>query len=203
MDLAFSELADIGCSWAPATIYDEEKGQMLITFTMRYGAGHNKLYYSYVNDDFTSLLSFPEQIFHYPSDGSCIDSDITKVGDKYHLYYVSHDGGTPGVKHAVSDHASGPYGYEPEWCDPEKGACEAPTMWKRIGEDKWVLMYDVYSARPNNMGFSETEDFVSYKDLGHFNADVMKTTNFESPKHGAVVQITSEEMDRLVKHWEK
>lgn len=203
VDLAFSELADIGCSWAPATIYDEEKGQMLITFTMRYGAGHNKLYYSYVNDDFTSLLSFPEQIFHYPSDGSCIDSDITKVGDKYHLYYVSHDGGTPGVKHAVSDHASGPYGYEPEWCDPEKGACEAPTMWKRIGEDKWVLMYDVYSARPNNMGFSETEDFVSYKDLGHFNADVMKTTNFESPKHGAVVQITSEEMDRLVKHWEK
>lgn len=198
VDQAFSELADIGCSWAPATIYDDEKDMMMITFTMRFGAGHNKLYYSYVNDEFTDLLTFPQQLFTYPGDASCIDSDITKVGDRYHLYYVSHDGGTPGVKHASASSPSGPYEYEPEWCDPEDGACEAPTMWKRIAEDKWVLMYDVYSARPNNMGFSETMDFNEYVDLGHFNAACMKTSNFQSPKHGAVVQITEEELTRLM-----
>lgn len=62
-------------------------------------------------------------------------------------------------------------------------------MWKRIGEDKWVLMYDVYSVKPNNMGFSETNDFVHFTNLGHFNAGVMKTTNFSSPKHGAVMHL--------------
>jgi len=37
-------------------------------------------------------------------------------------------------------------------------------------------MYDVYGARPNNMGFSETTDFATYKNIGHFNEGVMKTT---------------------------
>ena len=51
------------------------------------------------------------------------------------------------------------------------------------------------------MGFSETSDFNAYRDLGHFNAGRMKTTNFHSPKHGAVVQITQEELDRLQQVW--
>jgi hypothetical protein len=29
----------------------------------------------------------------------------------------------------------------------------------------------------------------------------MKTTNFTSPKHAAVIQITSAEKDRLESHW--
>ena len=40
------------------------------------------------------------------------------------------------------------------------------------------------------MGFSETSDFVNFKDLGHFNEGVMKATNFSLPKHPAVIQIT-------------
>ncbi len=97
--------------------------------------------------------------------------------------------------------ANGGYDYEPLWCDPEEGACEAPTLWKRKGEDKYVLMYDVFSARPNNMGFSETSDFVNYENLGHFNHGKMKTVNFTSPKHGAVVMITKKELKRLMRHW--
>ena len=70
-----------------------------------------------------------------------------------------------------------------------------------IGRDEWILMYDVFSARPNNMGFSATTDFVHYTDLGHFNHGEMKTTNFSSPKHGAVIQITQKELRRLQKQW--
>lgn len=197
VDQAFPELADIGCAWAPATVYDEEVGRLLMTFTLRFGQkGAPALYYSYVNDDFDRLLTVPQKLFERGG----IDSDITRVGDKYHLYYVSHEG-VSGVKHAVSDRCNGGYAYEPEWCDPEEGACEAPTLWKMIGRDEWILMYDVFSARPNNMGFSVTTDFKHYTDLGLFNKDQMHTTNFESPKHGAVVQITEKELRRLQKQW--
>lgn len=200
IDKAFPGLENIGCAWAPATVYDEERGLLMLTFTMRFGDGTNNLYYSYVNNDYDTLLTRPQQLFEYPGNKSCIDSDITRIGNKYHLYYVSHDG-VSGVKHAVSDRACGDYNYEPSWCDPEAGACEAPTLWKRMGQDKYVVMYDVFSARPNNMGFSETTDFKNYTDIGHFNGGCMKTANFVSPKHGAVVTITADELSRLEKYW--
>ncbi len=156
--------------------------------------------YSYVNEDFDRLLTPPELLFEYPLEVSYIDSDVIRVGDRYHMFYTPHDG-VGGVKQAVSERANGGYVYHPEWCDPEAGACEGPTVWKRIGEQKWVLMYDVFSARPNNMGFSETTDFVNFTDLGHFNDGVMRTTNFTSPKHGAVVHLTAKEANRLAEHW--
>jgi hypothetical protein len=62
-------------------------------------------------------------------------------------------------------------------------------------------MYDIYGINPHNFGFSETSDFVNFKDLGHFNKGVMMTTNFTSPKHAAVVHITKEEAETLAKHW--
>jgi len=31
----------------------------------------------------------------------------------------------------------------------------------------------------------------------------MKATNFQSPKHGTVIQITREEAERLENHWKK
>lgn len=48
---------------------------------------------------------------------------------------------------------------------------------EKIGEKKWVLMYDVFSVTPHNFGFVETSDFVNFKNLGRFNEGVMKTTN--------------------------
>ena len=63
-------------------------------------------------------------------------------------------------------------------------------------------MYDVYGARPNNMGFSETEDFVTWRNLGHFNEGVMKGTNFQRPKHGAVIHLTLDELRAVAAHWQ-
>jgi hypothetical protein len=64
-------------------------------------------------------------------------------------------------------------------------------------------LYDVFSVQPHNFGFTETTDFKTFKDLGHFNQGVMKTTNFTSPKHGAIIQITKEEANKLEKYWGK
>ena len=110
-----------------------------------------------------------------------------------------HDEGGPGIKQAVSDSINSGYVYDPQWYDPEPRACEAPNVWKRIGEDKWVLMYDIYGIHPHNFGFSETTDFVNFTHLGHFNEGVMKATNFSSPKHAAVIHLTKKEAKRSCK----
>ncbi len=87
--------------------------------------------------------------------------------------------------------------------DPEWKQCEGPNVWKRIGEDKWVLMYDCYGIEPHNYGFSETTDFVNFTDIGHFNEGIMKATNFASPKHASVIHITQKEAEYLASYWKR
>jgi len=59
VDQAFPGFEDIGCAWAPETIYDPDQGKMMIYFTMRFGNGLNKVYYAYTDDDFTRLETRP------------------------------------------------------------------------------------------------------------------------------------------------
>ena len=192
---------EIGCAWAPETIFDDTTGRLMLYLTMRHKTEPNKLYYCYVNDDYDTIETLPVQLFQYADERkSPIDGDITKFGDKYILAYVAHDVGG-GIKLAYSDSPTGPWQFDPRWIDFEPKACEAPHVFKRIGEEKWVLMYDVFSIRPHNFGFIETSDFDTFKHLGRFNEGVMKTVNFGSPKHGAVVHITEEEGRRLCGIW--
>ena len=193
VDTAFPELGDIDCSWAPETVYDEAANKMMVYFTIRYNNKNANLYGSYANDDFTKLETTPTMI---PDIGG-IDGDIIKVGGTFHLHYVA------GAKvfHAVSDLINRGYKAETRRIDPENVSTEAPNVFKRLGTDTYVLMYDVYGARPNNMGFSETKDFVTYKDVGHFNEGVMKGTNFSRPKHGAVTYLTLDELKTIKQYW--
>ena len=194
MDQAFPEMGDISAFWAPETIYDAKKGKMMVYFTVRYGPNDDcHMYYSYANDDFTKLETKPERI----AETTGIDGDITQAGDKFELFYVA----GAKIKHAVSSAINQGYAFEPQRIDPETVNTEAPNVFKRLGTNTYVLMYDVYGARPNNMGFSETTDFVAYKNIGHFNEGAMKTTNFASPKHGAVTYMTMEELKSVAAHW--
>lgn len=199
VDKLFPKFGDIGCAWAPETIYDPDKRALMVYFTTRIRTGPNFMVYSYANKAFTTLNTMPQPLFNYPKTNvNTIDGDITKVGDKYEFFYVGHDR-PGGIRHAVSDKINQGYDFEPARIDPEKVGTEAPNLWRRNGTDTYVLMYDVFGARPHNMGFSETTDFVHYQDLGLFNAPggSMKTTNFTGPKHGAVMSITLEECRRL------
>jgi predicted GH43/DUF377 family glycosyl hydrolase len=210
VDLAFPEFAEVGCIWAPATIFDEQKGKMMITFTLKLGRGVDDLYYAYTDDAFTKMETKPERFFRFPyPDGPLtddvrnkhhvIDPDITKVGDKFHLFYSSKETGTPGIEHTVSDRINDGYPVVQKRLDLEKTSCEAPTLFKRLGTDRYVLMYDAYGA--GNMAFAETTDFVTFKSLGLFNAGVMKGTNFDRPKHGAVTHLTLAELKAIKAHW--
>ena len=205
IDQLFPDFTDIGCAWAPETILDPSNNKLMVYFTTRIKAGPNFMVYAYASKDFTTLESTPKTLFKYPKENvNTIDADITAVGDKYHLFYVAHD--APGnIRHAASNKINEGYIYEPQKVDPEKVGAEAPNLWRRNGTDTYVLMYDVFGAHPHNMGFSETTDFVHYKNLGRFNDDgsLMKTTNFSGPKHGAVMSITADELQRLHRYFDK
>ena len=191
LDKAFPDLGDFGCAWAPETIYDEHKGKMMVYLSIRMGNDHCKLYYSYADDAFTKLETKPELIM----DDYAADGDIFKAGDKFILHYVW----DAKIWQAVSDRING--GYQPgkKRIDPEKVSTEAPNGFRRLGTDSYVLMYDAYGG--GNMGFSETKDFVTYQDLGHFNDGVMKGANFSRPKHGAITHLTLDELKAIKAHW--
>lgn len=193
VDLAYPELGDIGAAWAPQTVHDAEAGKMMVYFTIRSEGGACHIYYSYPNDEFTKLKTLPEKVLEM----GCIDGDITRVGDKFHLFVVS----DAHIEYGVSDQINGGYKMRPERIDPNEVSTEAPNVFRRLGTDTYVLMYDVYGARPNNMGFSETTDFETYNHLGRFNEGVMKGTNFNRPKHGAVTYLTSDELDAIAAYW--
>ena len=193
VDSAFPELGDIDCSWAPQTVYDPVEKKMMVYFTIRYNNKECHLYYSYTNDEYTKLETVPKIITEIGG----LDGDITKVGDKYQLFYVA----DAKILHSVSDKINGDYKIEGKRIDPEEVNTEAPNVFKRIGTDTYVLLYDVYGLRPSNMGFSETTDFENYTNIGRFNEGVMKTVNFSNPKHGAVTYLTKDEIDAVIKHW--
>lgn len=93
--------------------------------------------------------------------------------------------------------------------------CKKHTYSKFVSEQKIIVHYngnkflekntyenyDIYGINPHSFGFSETSDFVNFKNLGHFNEGVMKSTNFSSPKHPTVIQITKKEARKLAKKW--
>ncbi|MEM9965632.1 MAG: glycoside hydrolase family 43 protein [Asticcacaulis sp.] len=196
----FPEVGDLGVVWAPQTTWDDQADKLMVYYTTRVKKGQDRLVYAYADDDFTTLTTVPKTLFTYPVEGkSAIDGDITKIGYKYHMFYVAHD--QPGhLRQAISDKINEGYVFNPQKIDPETVGTEAPNLWRRHGTDTYVLMYDVFRAKPfNNMGFSETADFVNFKNLGRFNEpdSPMKATNFQSPKHGAIIAITPEEAKRL------
>ena len=204
IDETFPEkFGDLGCAWAPETIFDPEKGKLMVYFTIRpTGTGKTRLYYSYANDDFTALETEPQLLFDYPDDDvQILDADIIPTADgRYCMTYCSQEN-PGGIKIALSDHINRDYVYQPQQIDSENGACEAPTMYKIIGEDKWLLMYDIFSIRPHNFGFMETTDFRNFRPLGHFGDGPTTRDGFSEQKHGAVTHITEEEARRLEEYW--
>ena len=202
--------SEAGCVWAPEIVYDYEAEHIMIHFTVRMRNDMCVIFYAYVNDDFNKLISDPKILFMSPlgENGkpkfSVIDSDIIKVNDLYHLFVVSHEG--PACpKHATSKNVTGPYEFDANYYDGEPEIHEAPNCWKRLGENKWVLMYDNYHRTPANFGFVETTDFISFKPIGYFDEEgcPMTRTNFEAQKHGAVTHLTVEEAKRLEAHYNK
>lgn len=199
--------SEVGCVWAPEMTIDDTNGRILMHFTTRMLDRRNRIYCVYMNDAFDTMTSDPKLLFHSVTDAhgnprfNMIDSHILKVGDTYHLFASEHGWG----KHATGACITGPYTLDTLYSDGEPLRHEAPTIWKRLGEERWVLMYDNYSKNPTNFGFAETTDFKTFTSIGHFDEPgcPMTRTNFIEQKHGSVLPVTKQELQRLIKHWKK
>ena len=148
VDQAFPGLEELGCVWAPETIYDAEKGKMMIYFTMRLGHGQDSTCITATRTTRSrNWKPIPNCFSNIPATSRFWTGDITKIGDKFHLFYVAQERGG-GIKQASRTRSIADYVFDPAKVDPETVGCEAPNVWKRNGENKWVLMYDVFGLRP-------------------------------------------------------
>lgn len=190
----FSGHDDLMRVWAPQTIYDPQAGKYMIYWSMKHGEnGADIIYYAYANEEFTDLETEPVQLF-YPANGkSCIDGDIVLKDGIYHLFYKTEGHGN-GIKVAKSRSlTSGVWeeteDYKQQTRDPVEGSC----VFRLIGTDTYMLMYDVYHKK--------RYEFCRSDDLEHFTAIDDRITMDFHPRHGTVIPITKAELLRLTRHW--
>lgn len=184
---------DLKRVWAPQTIYDREAGKYMIYFSMQHAGGADIIYYAYANVDFTDLEGEPKQLF-FPANGkSCIDGDIVLKDGTYYMFYKTEGHGN-GIKLATTKSlTSGNWteheGYKQQTTD----AVEGSSVFKLINSDKYILMYDVYMR--GSYQFTESTDLQNFQVIDH-----AISMNFH-PRHGSIIPITQEELNRLTAKW--
>ena len=181
--------------WAPQTIYDPEAGKYMVYWSMKYGDGPDVIYYAYANADFTDLEGEPKPLFVPADKKSCIDGDIVYKDGIYHLFYKTEGHGN-GIRVATtSSLTSGQWKENLEYKQQTKEAVEGAGTFKLIGENKYILMYDVYMKGAYQ--FTETTDLEHFKVIDH-----EVKMNFH-PRHGTIIPITRSELKRITDQWGK
>jgi len=189
----FPEFKDIDRVWAPQTIYDPSVKKYMVYFSMKKkGTDYDKIYYSYVNKDFTALETTPKQLFYSPDGKSCIDGDIVFANGKYHLFFKTEGHGN-GIKKAVSDKLTEGWVLQDKYLQQTTKAVEGAGVFKLNNSNDWILMYDVYSS-----GYYE---FTRSSDLENFSLIKNEISMDFHPRHGTVLPITAKEAEKLKTKW--
>lgn len=175
--------------WAPQTIFDPEAQKYMIYWSMQYADGPDIIYYAYANPGFTDIEGEPKPLF-LPQDGkSCIDGDIVYRDGTYYMFYKTEGHGN-GIRVAKTHSlTSGQWEENPEYKQQTAEAVEGAGTFKLIGQDKYILMYDVYMK--GGYEFTETTDFENFSVVN----DAI-SMDFH-PRHGTVIPVTQSELDRL------
>jgi arabinoxylan arabinofuranohydrolase len=178
--------------WAPQTIYDKTTKKYMVYWSMKHGNAPDKIYYAYANADFTDLETTPKQLFFSPGNGSCIDGDIIYDKGKYNLFFKTEGNGN-GIKKAVSNTLTAGYVLQDKYLQQTKDAVEGAGVFKLNHSDEYILMYDVY--------MKGRYQFTKSKDLENFSVVDQDITMDFHPRHGTVLPIKQEELNRLLSRW--
>jgi beta-xylosidase len=190
---ACPEFQDINRAWAPQTIYDPAAQKYMVYWSMNSPAlAYDVIHYAYANEDFTALEGTPQVLFHHPQLKSCIDGDIIFKDGRYHLFFKTEGDGN-GIKKAVSDRLTDGYVLQNSYLQQTAEAVEGSCVFRLINQEKYILMYDLYTSGKYQL--TESDDLESFSVV---NAAV--SMDF-APRHGTVIPITEEEGERLVQHW--
>lgn len=181
--------------WAPQTAYDPAVNKYMVYWSMKYGDGPDIIYYAYANDSFTDLEDEPKVLFLPQNRKSCIDGDIVYKDGIFHLFYKTEGHGN-GIKVATTTSlTSGKWKEEPDYKQQTNDAVEGAGTFKLIGQDKYILMYDVYMK--GKYQFTETTDLKDFKVI-----DNEVKMNFH-PRHGTIIPITRNELLNITEKWGK
>ena len=185
--------------WAPQTIYDRKARKYMIYFTLQRNDRKTLItYYAYANKDFTAFESEPKVLF--AAKYGSIDNDIIYKDGVYHLFYKGNtkdENGKEfknGIQQATSKKLTGPYKEDFEYIDAYAGTrthVEGSGVFK-CG-DEFILMYDLYS--------SGRYEFQRSKDLKTFTKEPESFRKDFFPRHGTVMSVTADELERLQQKW--
>ena len=185
--------------WAPQTIYDHKARKYMIYFTLQRNDRKTLItYYAYANKDFTAFESEPKVLFE--AKYGSIDNDIIYKDGVYHLFYKGNtkdENGKEfknGIQQATSKKLTGPYKENFEYIDAYAGTrthVEGSGVFK-CGEE-YILMYDLYS--------SGRYEFQRSKDLKTFTKEPESFRKDFFPRHGTVMSVTADELERLQQKW--
>lgn len=193
--------------WAPQTIWDPDyenadgtRGRYMVYFslvTSDSSIPYDKVYYCYVNDDFTDFIGEPR--YFYDRGAATIDMDIVynESDGLYHAIFKNDV--TSGIAQVTARRLTPEEGQADgsQWSEPTGNlqqttvAVEGGGLFKLINQDKWILMYDCYSS-----GYYQ---FCSSPDLQNFTFEKnTKTSGAFTPRHGTVIPLTQAETDALL-----
>ena len=185
--------------WDPETIFDRNAGKYMVFYSLRTNDedSFDRIYYSYVNDDFTDLEGEPQYLFDRGT--ATIDGDIVynPSDGLYHLFFKSEGG--RGIFQATSKTLTAEPGKPlgSQWTvheahvDQTEVQVEGVGVCQSIDGKSWIVMYDCYT--------SHYYQFCKSPDLKHF--EVVQNTATEgkfTPRHGTIIPITQAEKDRLI-----
>lgn len=188
----FSEFEDVLRVWAPQSYYDEEKGKIMVYWSMLQPGGYDIIYYAYANEDFTGLETVPQQLLYHPDEVACIDGDIVYKDGIYNLFFKTEGAGN-GIKRAVSDRLTEGYEVQEPFLQKTNDAVEGSCVFRLINTDTYILMYDVYSR--GTYQFTKSTDLESFEII-----DESISMDFH-PRHGTVIPITQDELNAITKKW--
>lgn len=176
-------------AWAPQIIWDSTSNRWMMYLSITVEPNWNVMYYTYTTDfqTFTAPQKFEFSTGVYTGR---IDADIVENNGTYYMYYK--DESAAAVMLATADSLTGTYTpVKTVSKDLSKNAVEGNAMYQLGNSNTWVMMLDEYSK--GSFAYGTTTDFVNFtKYTGSTSANSALTA-----RHGSVMQITTEEYNRL------
>lgn len=189
---------DAGCTWAPESIWDNEREAYMVFWASKtQDSWTHRIYRCYTTD----FDTFTEPELYIESDVSWIDTTFIEQDGVYYRFTKNEDGSALYVFMEKSTSLSGEFELVSTYTLNGKPASEmqgyeGPTAYKLNGVNKWCLLLDNYG---NSAGYKPfvTDDistgrFVSGEDFN------FGGTTF---RHGTVMPITMNEYNALLQKW--
>ncbi len=197
-----SKEIDAGCTWAPEAFYDEQTGEYVVFWASKVkGKNYDKqrVYYCKTRDFYT----FTKPKLWIEKSFSVIDTTVVRDDDgTYYRFTKNENNDEKYIFMEKSNSLLKGWTSVPSATLQAEKWREGPCSFKFSSEDiaaaggKWAVLLDDFGG----VGYYPmvTDDFMSAEFTKLTTANLPKV---KKPRHGTVLNVTSEEYERLVEHY--